>query len=82
MSRAKKTRKFAQMKRTIKQRDSRLKQNLTKSQNPAPQKEQLVREVPQASSAMFFMYNSSLKPPYQILVDTNFISHSKFLRRF
>lgn len=29
---------------------------------------------PQASSALFFKYNTQLGPPYHILVDTNFIN--------
>jgi hypothetical protein len=28
------------------------------------------------SSAMFFKYNTQLGPPYQVLVDTNFINFS------
>ena len=31
---------------------------------------------PQASSALFFQYNTQLGPPYHILVDTNFINFS------
>lgn len=31
---------------------------------------------PQVSSALFFQYNSSLTPPYSILIDTNFLSHT------
>lgn len=31
---------------------------------------------PQASSALFFKYNTQLGPPYHILVDTNFINFS------
>lgn len=29
-----------------------------------------------ASSALFFKYNTQLGPPYQVLVDTNFINFS------
>ncbi|EEQ86093.1 rRNA-processing protein fcf1 [Blastomyces dermatitidis] len=75
----KRTRKFAQVKRAIGSRDSRLKQNQAK----APQKgkdekknDDLVREIPQVSSALFFQYNTALTPPYSILVDTNFLSHT------
>jgi len=35
-----------------------------------------IREVPQASSALFFRYNEQLGPPYHILIDTNFINFS------
>lgn len=31
---------------------------------------------PQAPSSMFFQYNTALAPPYSVLVDTNFISHT------
>ncbi|KKZ61097.1 rRNA-processing protein FCF1 [[Emmonsia] crescens] len=75
----KRTRKFAQVKRAIGSRDSRLKQN----QATAPQKgkeekkkDDLVREIPQVSSSLFFQYNTALTPPYSILVDTNFLSHT------
>lgn len=37
---------------------------------------ELVREAPQAPSHMFFKHNESLVPPYNVLVDTNFISHT------
>merc|ERR1719486_1738672 len=35
-----------------------------------------VREVAKAPSSMFFLYNTNLKPPYRILIDTNFINMS------
>lgn len=35
-----------------------------------------VREIPQAPSSMFFAHNQALVPPYQLLIDTNFLSHS------
>lgn len=35
-----------------------------------------MREVPQVSSALFFQYNTALVPPYSILLDTNFLSHT------
>lgn len=31
---------------------------------------------PQASSALFFQYNTQLGPPYHILIDTNFVNFS------
>lgn len=37
---------------------------------------QIVRDVPQAPSSMFFQHNTALVPPYQVLVDTNFLSHT------
>ena len=36
----------------------------------------LTRCRPQVSSALFFQYNTALVPPYQVLVDTNFLSHT------
>merc|ERR1712000_142726 len=80
----KKTRKFAQVKRVLGKRDSRLKENIAK--NEALQKEQagkrktitgeLIREAPQVPSHMFFKHNEALVPPYNVLVDTNFLSHT------
>ena len=34
------------------------------------------REIPQVSSALFFQANTALGPPYSVLVDTNFLSHT------
>lgn len=68
-----------QVKRIIGQRDSRLKKNQlagAEAQKKVEQKEKPVREIPQAPSSMFFQYNTALQPPYQILVDTNFLSHT------
>jgi U3 small nucleolar RNA-associated protein 24 len=31
---------------------------------------------PQVSSSLFFQYNAALRPPYNVLVDTNFLSHT------
>ncbi|KAF2720645.1 Fcf1-domain-containing protein [Polychaeton citri CBS 116435] len=74
----KRTRKFATVKRIIGQRDSRLKKNqLTGDGDKKEQKgSELIREAPQAPSQMFFQHNTALKPPYQVLVDTNFLSHT------
>jgi hypothetical protein len=36
----------------------------------------IVRHVQQANSALYFQYNTQLGPPYQVLVDTNFINFS------
>jgi rRNA-processing protein FCF1 len=35
-----------------------------------------VRSVPQAPTALFFKYNTALGPPYQVLLDTNFLNFS------
>ncbi|EON64944.1 rRNA-processing protein FCF1 [Coniosporium apollinis CBS 100218] len=73
----KKTRKFATVKRIIGQRDARLKKNQLKGEVEAKKKgDDVVREIPQVSSSLFFQYNTALVPPYSVLVDTNFLSHS------
>ncbi|KAI4121435.1 MAG: hypothetical protein LQ347_006858 [Umbilicaria vellea] len=75
----KKTRKFATVKRMIGQRDSRLKKNQDKGAIESKKKDkgdEVVREIPQVSSSLFFQYNTALVPPYSVLVDTNFLSHT------
>ncbi|KAI0012835.1 Fcf1-domain-containing protein [Xylariaceae sp. FL0662B] len=81
---AKKTRKFAQVKRIISRRDNRLKENQKKAEEANRQKaktaagasDDIRREVPQLPSQLFFQHNEALVPPYSVLVDTNFLSHS------
>lgn len=54
---AKKTRKFGAVKRMIGQRDARLKKNQDKGEIEGKKKEKgadVVREIPQVSSALFF----------------------------
>ncbi|KAK0664447.1 Fcf1-domain-containing protein [Cercophora samala] len=73
---AKKVREF-RMKRVIGKSDDRRKTEAEKKKLEITKKEkELVREVPQAPSSMFFEFNTSLVPPYQIIVDTNFLSRS------
>ncbi|KAJ5487956.1 hypothetical protein N7530_002256 [Penicillium desertorum] len=63
----KKTRKFALAKRAISMRDNRLKQNQDKTEKgKEAKKDDLVREAS----------TRPLPPPYSVLVDTNFISHT------
>ncbi|KAI6712243.1 hypothetical protein JHW43_005219 [Diplocarpon mali] len=79
MGTAKRVRKFGAVKRLIGQNDARLKKNQTKGEDEAKKKEseaRAVRKVPQVSSALFFQYNTALVPPYSILLDTNFLSHT------
>ncbi|KAF5875496.1 putative rrna-processing protein fcf1 protein [Botrytis fragariae] len=76
MGKAAKTRKFGAVKRVIGQRDARLKENKDKGEEGANKPKELVREAPQVSSALFFQYNEALVPPYSILIDTNFLSHT------
>ncbi|KAK8101538.1 uncharacterized protein PG998_007049 [Apiospora kogelbergensis] len=79
---AKKVRKFAAVKRVIGKQDARRRENASKGEQKNPQnpkskaKTELVREVPQMPSSMFFQANSALVPPYNVLVDTNFLSHT------
>ncbi|KAI2473755.1 Fcf1-domain-containing protein [Annulohypoxylon bovei var. microspora] len=80
---AKKTRKFAQVKRIISRRDARLKENREKNAKavaeaaPKPASNEIARrEVPQLPSQLFFQHNEALVPPYSVLVDTNFLSHT------
>lgn len=71
MGKAKKTRKFAAVKRVL---------NAKKIVKDKPQEikkdTELTKSIPQVSSSLFFQYNLSIKPPYQILIDTNFINFS------
>ncbi|EPY49229.1 rRNA processing protein Fcf1 [Schizosaccharomyces cryophilus OY26] len=75
MGKAKATRKFAQVKRVLNPKDQRVQKNNGKKDKPATTKNgELVREVPQVASNLFFQYNESLGPPYHVLIDTNFIN--------
>ena len=72
-----------QVKRVIGLRDARLKENKAKAEAALKEKTEkrttagdLVREVPQVPSHMFFKHNSALVPPYNVLVDTNFVNHT------
>ncbi|EMF10024.1 Fcf1-domain-containing protein [Sphaerulina musiva SO2202] len=76
----KKVRKFAAVKRVIGQRDARLKKNIVAEEKKQEEKKkgsgnELIREIPQVPSSMFFHHNTALTPPYSVLVDTNFLSH-------
>lgn len=78
MGRVKHTRKIGVNKRRISPKDDRL-----KPKNPAAVIKQEkrkgdapIRELPKVCSGMFFQYNTNLAPPYQIIVDTNFINFS------
>ncbi|KAG6902376.1 hypothetical protein C0995_000938 [Termitomyces sp. Mi166 len=74
---AKKTRKFAAVKRMLNPNDIRLKENqLKQKKKEEEEKEKLVRRVPQVASSLFFAHNTALVPPYRVLIDTNFINFS------
>lgn len=58
--------------------DERRKTEVQKKQELELQKkkEAAVREIPQMPSSMFFQHNEALVPPYNVLVDTNFLSRT------
>ncbi|KAK7715960.1 rRNA-processing protein fcf1 [Botryosphaeria dothidea] len=76
MGKVKKTRKFAQVKRVLGNRDSRLQAKLASRQPSQEDENSVVQHIPQASSALFFQAHQALGPPYHIILDTNFFSHT------
>jgi len=78
MTRAKKERKYAVMKKMISPKDIRVKENQIKAKQKFEEKKKAEkpRQVDQAVSALWFQYNAQLGPPYHVLVDTNFINFS------
>lgn len=67
----------------IGRQDARLKENKAKAELLALDKKKektisgdIIREIPQMPSHMFFQHNTALVPPYNVLVDTNFLSHT------
>ena len=81
MGRAKRTKKFAQMKRMISLSDPRLKDGQKEEKKSKKVKKQegdtfKTTTAVQSSSALFFSYNTQLGPPFHILLDTNFINFS------
>jgi U3 small nucleolar RNA-associated protein 24 len=75
---------FLQVKRVLGKRDGRLKENKEKVEAQLAKERDskktadggVVREVAQMPSNMFFQHNTALVPPYNVLVDTNFLSHT------
>lgn len=72
-----------QVKRVIGLKDTRLKENRLKEELKQKEKEakrtvggELVKEAAQLPSNMFFLHNEALVPPYNVLCDTNFLSHT------
>ena len=91
MGRATKTRKFAKVKRLLSPNDSRLYVHYSscvefhpcrqvaapkKSTKPQDDGEPILREVTRVSTALFFAANKNIRPPYQVIIDTNFINFS------
>lgn len=66
------------MKRLLNPKDARIKTHVNPNQKPKDkvEKEDEVKNVTVAPSALFFSYNSQLGPPYHIILDTNFINFS------
>jgi U3 small nucleolar RNA-associated protein 24 len=78
MGKAKQTRKFAVTKKIISHKDTRVRKNLEKAKEKVEEKKkkEAPKHVEQAPTALFFQYNTQLGPPYNVLVDTNFINFS------
>ena len=76
----KKTAAYAQTKRMISPKDSRIKKPALNPNLQAKldkkKADDAVRSVAQTPSGLFFTHNASLGPPYRVLVDTNFINFS------
>ena len=68
-SKSKATKKIG-LKRLISQKDARLQKKKPQQQEPQ------VRQLQQVASSLFFKHNEALVPPYQVIVDTNFINFS------
>ncbi|KAJ9534898.1 Fcf1-domain-containing protein [Haematococcus lacustris] len=73
MGKQKKTRKFAEVKRILNPKEA---EPPAKRQKVEKDKKEEVKHIETTSSALFFKYNTQLGPPYQVLVDTNFINFS------
>eukprot|EP00622_Pseudochattonella_farcimen_P005339 FR740931.1.p1 GENE.FR740931.1~~FR740931.1.p1 ORF type:complete len:199 (+),score=39.27 FR740931.1:129-725(+) len=78
MGKAKKTRAFAVAKKMISKNDARLKSNVKKAEKQKEKAEakEAPRQIDETPSSMFFKYNEALGPPYNVLVDTNFMNFS------
>merc|ERR1712083_702555 len=56
--------------------DARLKQVPNQKVKEDKLKQPEVREVTKANSSLLFQFNTNLRPPYQLLLDTNFLRMS------
>jgi U3 small nucleolar RNA-associated protein 24 len=69
-----------QVKRLLNPKDARIKSNALTPGNQKPKekvgKDDEVKSLTVAPSALFFSYNNQLGPPYHIILDTNFINFS------
>ena len=84
MGKSNKTKKFAKIKGTLNPKDKRIKQNqekykqleLKNKNDNIISKEFDIKEIEQNPVHLYFSYNTAIVPPYQILIDTNFINLS------
>lgn len=80
MGKQKQTRKFAVAKKVISKNDPRIRSNQEKVEKKTiienKKKHEADKHVDQVPTAMFFQYNTQLGPPYNVLIDTNFINFS------
>ncbi|XP_042002105.1 rRNA-processing protein FCF1 homolog isoform X3 [Salvia splendens] len=77
MGKAKKSPKFAVMKKIVTHKAiKQYKEDVLNPNRKDLTKEKLPRNVPQVSSALYFKHNTALGQPYRVLVDTNFINFS------
>jgi U3 small nucleolar RNA-associated protein 24 len=78
MGKQKQTRKFAVMKKIISKKDPRITANqdkqVEKVKKEKKEKEKAEKQIEQTPTALFFQYNTQLGPPYNVLLDTNFIN--------
>mmetsp|Transcript_21882 Transcript_21882/g.62094 ORF Transcript_21882/g.62094 Transcript_21882/m.62094 type:complete len:201 (-) Transcript_21882:146-748(-) len=76
MAKKAKKRKVKEFKiRRINENDARFKEGGQQVKKDKVKKQE-VREVVKANSSLFFQYNTNLRPPFHILLDTNFINMS------
>ena len=78
-NKTKKIRKFAKIKAVIHSKDQRIEKPADQGKNAGEKKKKdkiELREMPQVPSALFFSANENMKPPYHVLMDTNFINFS------
>ncbi|XP_074279779.1 uncharacterized protein LOC141605051 [Silene latifolia] len=76
MGKAKKSPKFAVMKKLVTSKAIKNFKEDVLNHNKKKEPGNSSKNVPYVSSALFFKYNTALGPPYRVLVDTNFINFS------
>jgi U3 small nucleolar RNA-associated protein 24 len=74
MTRAKKTRKFAVMKRVLQKKNLPEEHKKQEQHKLEAKKKQEKQFVEKPAAHLFFKHNTALGPPYHILIDTNFIN--------